>query len=74
MKYEIYAATDKQDGYESFFLVKPSTGEAVSVYRWSASQVDYLFDHAALIDESGGWFTSADMMADDKILLHTFEA
>lgn len=74
MKYEIYAATDKQDGIKSFFLVKPSTGEAVSVYRLSAIQFDYLFDHAALIDESGCWFTSPEMMDDDKILLREFEA
>nr|DAM11522.1 MAG TPA: hypothetical protein [Caudoviricetes sp.] len=74
MKYEIYTATDKKDGAESFFLVKPSTGEAVSIYRWSESQIDYLFEHAELIDESGGWFTSSEMMGDDKILLREFEA
>lgn len=74
MKYEIYAATDTQDDAESFFLVKPSTGEAVSVYRWSESQIDYLFEHAGLIDESGDWFTNAKMMGDDKVLLREFEA
>lgn len=74
MKYEIYVATDKKDGAESFFLVKPSTGEAVSVYRWIQSQIDYLFEHAALIDEAGGWFTSSEMLGDDKILLREFEA
>lgn len=42
MKYEIYAATDKKDGAESFFLVKPSTGEAVSIYLLIESQIDYL--------------------------------
>ena len=74
MKYEIYVATDKQDSAESFFLVKPSTGEAVSVYRWSQSQIDYLFEHAALIDEAVGWFTSSEMLGDDKILIREFEA
>ena len=73
MKYEIYAATDKKDGAESFFLVKPSTGEAVSIYLLIESQIDYLFEHAELIDASGGWFTSAEMMGDDKVLLREFE-
>ena len=74
MKYEIYLATDINDGEQSFFLVKPSTGEAVCVYKWSNSQIDYLFEHAGLIDLSGGWFTTVDRMGDDKLLLRSFEA
>nr|DAU08365.1 MAG TPA: hypothetical protein [Caudoviricetes sp.] len=74
MKYEIYTATDITDGEQSFFLVKPSTGEAVCVYQFSSSQIDFLAEQAAEYDALGSWFTTADRMGDDKILLRSFEA
>ena len=74
MKYEIYTATDRMDGEQSFFLVKPSTGEAVCVYQWASSQIDFLFETAAECDAANGWFTTVDRMGDDKILLRSFEA
>lgn len=74
MKYEIYSATDLIDGQKSLFLVKPSTGEAVCVYLWSESQIDFLFETAAECDASKGWFTTRSNMGDDRVLLRSFEA